>query len=97
MSTEYISNIPYDTFLQNFKVEKDCKVHIPELRCKILFLNNNYIHVYKGELNMAIFERIGRNNPTKIFNLILKQFPDSEILEEYSLIKWPDCGGYGPD
>jgi len=104
MSTEYYTNILYDTFIKDVK---DIELQDPEkpfytMPHKRMYFNGNYIWVFKEikdrswREDCAIFERRGANNPTEIFNLILKQFSNIEIKEEMSLIKWPECGGYDP-
>jgi hypothetical protein len=99
MSTEYFTNIDYDYFI---KEVKDIELQDPDkplyiMPHKRMYLNGNYIWVFKETENRlwlknhAIFERRGNNDPTDIFNSVLKQFPWSVILIEYGLLKWPEC------
>lgn len=102
MSTEYYSNILYEELLKNLLEIEIKNSELPKyvLPHKLLHLNGNSIFVFEGHKSLgpfqkfAIFERFGEHNPREIFDHILKQFKSSVILEQYTLIPWPECGGY---
>jgi hypothetical protein len=101
MSTEYYSNILYSDFFEEIKSTK-IEIQTPDepvfiIPHKRLHLNKNYIWIFKEDRdncwikNYTVLERTGFNDPTEIFNTILKLIHYSVILEEYSLMKWPEC------